>query len=70
MEDQDDLLTRKQGAQLLGVGIRTIDRWMREGTITRYAPRSPVRGQRGTAWVRVSRRELLDLLEAGGQGEG
>lgn len=64
MEDQSDLLTRKQAAELMKVGIRTIDRWMKNGVIKRYEPRSQVRGQRGTAWIRVSRSELLDLTRA------
>jgi len=63
-EVRDDLLTRQEAAQLLDVGIRTIDRWLAEGMISRYSPRPPVRGRRGTAWVRVSRRELLDLTRA------
>jgi len=35
-DDQRELLTRDQAAELMGVQVRTIDRWADSGWITRY----------------------------------
>lgn len=37
LKDKDDELLKREGvARLLKVSIRTVDKWVREGKITRY----------------------------------
>lgn len=36
MEEDDQWLTRTQAAERLHVNVRTVDRWVRRGVLTRY----------------------------------
>ena len=36
MADDDQWLTRMQAAERLGINVRTVDRWVANGWLTRY----------------------------------
>lgn len=49
-------ITRDEAAELVGVNVRTVDKWANDGRITRYRIG-------GLQWVRFNRSEVLAMME-------
>jgi excisionase family DNA binding protein len=62
-EQDQDLITRAEAAELAGVNTRTIDRWANEERITRYKVG-------GLQWVRFDRHEVAGMREPAAEGRG
>lgn len=55
-QGQDEFITRREAAELIGRDVRTLDRWANEGRLTRYK-------QGGLQWVVFRRAEVLRVVE-------
>jgi excisionase family DNA binding protein len=53
----DDLLSRAEAADLLGVSTQTVLRWGRDGILTEQRIE-------GTRWVRYRRGDVLELMQS------
>lgn len=53
--ENEDFITRQEAARIAFVHLRTIDRWLDDGTLTRHQTR------KGRA-VRIRRTELNELI--------
>lgn len=57
MTNADDLLSRAEAADLLGVSTQTVLRWGRDGILTEQRIE-------GTRWVRYRRGDVLELMQS------